>query len=136
MQKHSVILLLAFAVTAGGFAEERRPDVVPKPRVRLDPLTQTAIAEPTAASQPSAAPAVVSMSPFIVRATPAGPTEPEQPKQNEGKFSLRNGGRIAGKDLGPVRVEVGVWPYIDVIQHDGFKADKNHVGVDLLRVFW
>jgi hypothetical protein len=137
MQQRSITLLVALVVTAGAFAAEPRPEVaVPKPRARLDPLTQTAIADPAGAPNQISATSVVTMAPVIVRAARLPSTEPAQPEQNEGRFSLRRGGRIAGKDFGSVRVEVGVWPYIDVIQHDGFKADKNHVGVDLLRVDW
>lgn len=130
-------LALAVVVCVVSAEENRRDAPVPQPRTRLDPSTHTAIADPRNEEKKAPAGSTVTMDRVVVKAGKMDSKEPEQEKQPEGKFSLLEGGRFARKDFGSVRVEVGLWPYFNLMEKDDrFKSDKKHVGADFLRISW
>ncbi|MEO6569688.1 MAG: hypothetical protein ABIO94_13060 [Opitutaceae bacterium] len=136
--KKSFGFIFALALTSALTADEARSGiVVPKPRVRLDPTHHTMIGEPKARETRGGADSVVVMSPYIVRARPAETNDPEEPILTTGTFSPSAGGWIGRKDMGEMRIEVGAWPYRNVMwKVDRFKSDKKHVGTELVRMAW
>ena len=126
------------ALTSALTAEETRSGaVVPKPRPRLDPTSHTMIAELKKTEKRGVADPIVVMSPYIVRSTPVESNGPEEPSQPAGPFSPSAGGWIGRKDLGEMRIEVGAWPYRNVMwKVDRFISDKKHVGTEFVRMSW
>jgi hypothetical protein len=133
----SCILSVAILMSSAAVAEESRaPSAVPQPRVRLDPNSRTAISAPKKAENGSSASLVV-MSPIVVKSTVIAAEDPQQEKQPEGPFSPLHGGRVARKTIDGLQVEIGAWPYRNILwKSDRFKSDMKHVGTELLRVSW
>jgi hypothetical protein len=132
-------LFVLAAVITGAAAADQRPfaPTLPQPRVRLDPVTRTAVSETKLAARKESADPVVEMSPFIVKSSPIPTGEPEQPTQPTGPFSPLSGGWLFRKDRGRVRIEVGAWPYYNIMwKTDRFKSDLKHVGTEFFRISW
>ena len=129
---------LMIFLALGNFAVAAdRPTAVPQPRVRLDPVTRIAVPASKAESAAETAAPAVMMSPMVVKSTLLPAEDPAQEKQPEGPFSLLEGGWLYAKDLKHVRVEVGVWPYRNIMwKSDRFKSDLRHVGTEFVRVSW
>jgi len=138
------LTLLAWSVLFAGVAaggEKLSSSEAPLPRVRLDPVTRTAVAEPekTAATPASetapiaAAASVVRMDRYVVKGkyvVPVGPMELPEPT---GPFTLQGGGRLYGGG----RFEAGMWPHVNILAKDAkFKAPQTMVSWDLLRLNW
>ena len=132
------LAILAVMMTGAAAAQESRSvAAVPQPRVRLDPIKHTAIAEPKKEAKNDATDSVVAMSPFVVKARPLDANEAEQDRQPTGPFSPLTGGWIARKNFGGTNVELGVWQYRNILwKADRFKSDLKHVGTEFLRISW
>ena len=125
--------ILLFTLLAGALAGQEKPTtaVIPQPRPRLNPVA-VAAAGATGEKQASDA-AIVVLDRFIVKAEGVVPTGPKKEAEPEGKFSPLRGGRFFGN----ARVEVGLWPYVDMFEKDArFKPQKTSVGLDFLRIKW
>jgi hypothetical protein len=131
-------VIIALMVTSVAAAEQSRSTAaVPQPRMRLDPITRAAIADPKKEEQKKPSDFVIKMSPFIVKSIPINANEPEQERQPTGPFSPLTGGWIGRKETGNVLIEVGAWPYRNIMwKADRFKSDMNHVGTEFLRFSW
>ncbi|MCX6955641.1 MAG: hypothetical protein NTV51_26150 [Verrucomicrobia bacterium] len=135
------LTLLAWSVLAAGVAvgEEKSSTMgAPLPRVRLDPVTRTAVTEPDKASAAPASPSpaassVVTMDRYVVKGkyvVPVGPMELPEPT---GPFTLQGGGRLYGGG----RFEAGMWPHVNILAKDAkFKAPQTMVSWDFLRLKW
>lgn len=134
----SCVIILAALMSRSAAAEESSPrTAVPQPRVRLDPNSHTAIPAAKKEDRKESAVSAVAMSPMVVRSTVVAAEDPQQQKQPEGPFSILEGGRITRKDLNGVRIEVGVWPYRNILwKNDRFKSDLKHVGTEFVRATW
>ena len=133
----AIFFVTVITATAG---DERRDAPAPQPRLRLNPVTRTAIKEPKIEEKKTSA-SVVTMSPFIVRSTPINEqtNEPnrEQARTPTGPISVFDGGWVTRKDIGGVHVELGAWGYQNILwKNDRLKSDPKHVGTEFLRVFW
>jgi hypothetical protein len=136
--KTSYAVVFAVMITSVAVADERRSaPAAPKPRVRLDPITRTAVADPKKEARKESSDSVIKMSPFVVKSTPIITSEPEQENRPTAPFSPMTGGWIARKDAGGARIELGVWPYYNIMwKTDRFKSDLKHVGTEFVRISW
>lgn len=133
----SWFLLAAVLLVGPTFAEDSRRPAVPQPRVRLDPNTRTAVPATRSEERKPAAADVVAMSPMVVRSTVIAAEDPQQVPQPPGPFSLLEGGWISRRGTNGVRLEVGMWPYRNILwKNDRFKSDLKHVGTEFVRVTW
>jgi hypothetical protein len=129
----SVLAALIFSAAAAG--ESR--SISPQPRMRLDPTRRAAIAEPKKPDKGESSDGAVAMSPFIVRSTRINAEGREQDRLPTGPISMLSGGWIYRKDNGGTRMEVGVWPYQNILwKNDRFKPDLKHVGTEFVRISW
>jgi hypothetical protein len=137
MNKSCAFLLAA--LTAPTLAAEigARPPG-PRPRVRLDPTTRTAIPAAKQQLPPATSPDdPLMMSPFVVKSTVLAAEDPQQEAQPLGPFSPLEGGWISRKDFKSLRFETGVWPYRNILwKTDRFKSDLKHVGTEFIRITW
>ena len=128
-------LLFASIAVAASAADNPGNIATPKPRVRLDPVSLTAISEPTKSDREVADASKVFMEKYVVHGQSIIPRR-ETPAPTE-KFSASDGGRFFGGDTGPFHIEVGLWTSVDVMREDNrYKAPKTRVDVDLLRISW
>jgi hypothetical protein len=136
--KTTYVAIFALLMTGATAAEQNHAGMtVPQPRVRLDPIKHTAIAEPKKEDKKASTDSVVAMSPFVVKAKPLDANETEQDRQPTGPFSPLTGGWIARKESSGTYVEFGVWPYRNILwKADRFKSDLKHVGTEFLRISW
>ncbi|MCX6953880.1 MAG: hypothetical protein NTV51_17155 [Verrucomicrobia bacterium] len=126
-----------------GVAVGEPAGAVPLARVRLDPVSRQAVADPgpgaVRAASPSAANGVVLMDRYVVKEKTAVPLERPEPTEATGTFTLMGGGRFYGKDLGPARIEVGLWKNVDIlVKDDKFKAERQSTRqrFDFVRLTW
>jgi hypothetical protein len=105
----------------------------PRPRLRLDPVTRTAV--PASEAGEKVQPAVVVMDKVEVKAG-AIPMERLNERPYEGEFSAHQGGRVLKSDGGPVRWEIGVWPSIDQMFTDSGLRPRaeTRLNVDMVRI--
>jgi hypothetical protein len=129
------IALFAVLALHGGADEKQTSRMVPQARLRLDPTTHAPVTQP-ASTVPSESGATILMVPVVVRASSTASKAPQQEKPADGPFSLLKGGRFVGKDIGPFKIEVGIWPHFDILGEDASFETQKHVGVDLLRMSW
>jgi hypothetical protein len=136
--KTSYAIILAVMVTSVGAAQEgRSAPAIPQPRVRLDPITRTAVADPKKEPRKESSDSVIKMSPFVVKSIPIITSEPEQESRPTSPFSPLTGGWIVRKDVGRTRIEIGAWPYYNIMwKTDRFKSDLKHVGTEFVRISW
>ena len=128
-------IVLAALMMSAATAEESR--VLPQPRLRLDPTRSTAIAEPRETEKSKSSDGVLTMSPFIVRSARINADEREQGRLPTGPISLRGGGWIYRTESGRAHLEVGVWPYQNILwKDDRFKPELKHVGTEFVRISW
>ncbi|MDB6169301.1 MAG: hypothetical protein JWM88_2165 [Verrucomicrobia bacterium] len=141
MSRLSLSLLVFFASTASTKAADdsfRTP--APQVRPKLDPATRTAaIVRPApAANQTEPAKAPTLMERYVVKEESLlyllkRPRTLEDP---QGKFTLKNGGRIYRKDRGPFRVEVGMWPHISISPEEDAFTGRGNQAFDFVRIKW
>ena len=112
---------------------------MPQPRVRLDPDLKTAVAASVAdvaTKTDDAAPAVM-LDRFVVRSarfTYFGPWREPPP---EGKFTPLRGGNFVSRDFGKARLEVGIWPWFDLLADDAkFKPPRPSANLTFVRLSW
>lgn len=135
MKHFAAGLMFAWVVAAGSAADAPANPVTPQPRVRLDPVSRTAVPEPSKAERDAADANAVFMEKYFVRGRSAAPRRKTQ--DPHGTFSLMNGGRFAGKDAKPSRVEFGLWSHIDLMDDDArFRPPQTHPVFDLIRIHW
>ena len=122
--------MIAFGTYAVA-ADDARP--TPKPRVRLDPVTQTAVAATEAAGK---SPASVTVMDKVVVKGSSIPMERPKERPYNGDFSMQQGGRVVNGGSGPARWEFGVWPSIDLALTDsGFRPrPEPRLNVDFVRI--
>jgi hypothetical protein len=137
MKTFYTIILAAVMASSASAEEGRSQPAIPLPRVRLDPTRRAAIAEPKKRDTGESSDGAVAMSPFIVRSTRISAEGREQDRLPTGPVSMLSGGWIYRKDNGGTRMEVGVWPYQNILwKNDRFKPDLKHVGTEFVRVSW
>ena len=142
MNAYTSALLLAFAATAAAGQALPPSSASPQPRLRLDPTTRTAIADPGPLSPPGSDPSVIRMDQYVVKGKAMLPIIPAAPAEPDGPFTITNGGRITRKDLGPVHFEEGLWAHVDVLAHDAIftvheKESRLVTGLfDFVRLSW
>ena len=128
--------VLAALIVSSTLAEESR-SVTPQPRIRLDPTSRAAIAEPTKPEKSESSDRAVAMSPFIVRSKRMDAEGPGQDRLPTGPISIVNGGWIYRKQNGGTRMEVGMWPYQNILwTNDRFLPEPKHVGMEFIRISW
>ena len=126
-------------VMVGAVAAESAPRAspTPQPRVRLDPVTRGAMPASRERAPAQAASGAVMMSPLVVKATILAAEDPQPEPPPAGPFTLASGGSIWKQDTGGRRVEVGVFPYRNILwKDDKFHSNRNQFGTELLRVSW
>ena len=115
--------------------------VAPQARRRLDPVSNSVVVlpAPTPASVTDSAGGASVMDRYVVTAPGLmyllrRPRAPADPK---GKFTWQDGGSMATKDVGAIRVEVGLWTHVNILADDnaflGYQARQN---CDVLRIKW
>ncbi len=106
-----LVLVLALAATAAG--EEK---TAPQPRVRLDAAGR-AMSQPAPKLDPVVGPeSAVMMERIVVRGHSLLLRQrPQEPAPAKGPFGLLNGGVMATRDLGAIRVDMGLWPHVSLI---------------------
>jgi hypothetical protein len=106
---------------------------MPKPRVRLDPVTRTAVAVTEAAGK---LPTSVTVMEKVVVKGQSIPAERPKEQPYNGDFSAQQGGRVLNGGNGSVRWELGVWPSIDLALTDsGFRPrPEPRLNVDFVRI--
>lgn len=133
MKIHHLGSLLLFLANVALAAEPSH--AFPQPRVRLDPATRSAIPEPTPEAQDATASAPVMMEKYVVKGRAF--TLRRNQQETEGTFTPADGGRFLSKDVGPLRVEVGLWTHIDIFDEEArFAGQKTGAKFDLLRIRW
>jgi len=130
---HLGSLLLFLANVA--YAVDPSSRAVPQPRLRLDPASRSAIPEP-APEEPGATTSAPTMMEKVVVKGRAF-TLRRNPQETEGTFTPADGGRFLSKDVGPLRVEVGLWTHLDIFDEEArFAGQKTGAKFDLLRIRW
>lgn len=133
--------VLPVAVTVA----QEKSSASPQPRVRLDPQTRTAIAEPETSATAGAptgrtAAPVVLMDRYVVKGKYEVPLGPAPLTQATGPFTWSGGGRFFQKNVGAAQVEVGLWPYVSIFADDErFKSGPAGPGFgkwDLVHIKW
>ena len=124
------------ALNAATAQEQRSSTVRPQPRLRLDPARQAAVTLPAApADQEQSDRPVHVLDRLVVEDSAVFRKRPPAVEDPVGKFSPLSGGRFLRRDLGGVRVEVGIWPYIDLFEEEArFKPTQTLIRFDLLRI--
>ena len=124
------------ALNAATAQEQRSSTVRPQPRLRLDPARQAAVTLPAApADQEQSDRPVHVLDRLVVKDSAVFRKRPPEVEDPVGKFSPLSGGRFLRRDLGGVRVEVGIWPYIDLFEEEArFKPTQTLIRFDLLRI--
>jgi hypothetical protein len=136
--KHSLFLLTCLAlVTEAVGAETRSSSAVPQRRVRLDPAIYAAASEtPEERKNAPNTPPIMLQRLVVKERSPLPERRPavEDPK---GAFSPLRGGRILQGDVGGLRMEVGIWPTIELFDEEArFKPAQTRIRFDFLRIKW
>jgi hypothetical protein len=127
-------MISVLAICAANAAAPRAESAVPQPRPRLDPTRQTAVPTPVAEEKPDSNPALV-LDRLVVKEQSVLRERPPAVEDPKGEFSPTGGGRFLRRDAGPIRVEAGVWPAIDLFAEESrFKPTKVLVELDLVRI--
>jgi hypothetical protein len=130
MNAYLISAIVLFGTYAAA-ADDARPP--PKPRVRLDPVTRTAVTATEVEAKPQAQVTVMDKVVVKGRSIPM-----ERPKEEpyDGRFSAQQGGRVLNGGSGPVRWDFGVWPSIDLMLTDSGARPRAEprLNVDLVRV--
>ena len=117
--------------TYAAAADDARPP--PKPRLRLDPVTRTAVAATEVEPKPQAQVTVMDKVVVKGRSIPM-----ERPKEQpyDGRFSAQQGGRVLNGGNEAVRWELGVWPSIDLMFTDSGLRPRAEprLNVDMVRI--
>ncbi|MEO6002974.1 MAG: hypothetical protein ABIZ04_13420 [Opitutus sp.] len=115
-------------------ADPDTSSATPQPRMRLDPATRSAVVEPANREITSSANDAVVLERFVVRGRNLLRRNPQEPT---GSFTPANGGHFLQRDLGGLRVEVGLWTTIDLFDEEArFKPQKTKFSFDFLRIRW
>lgn len=126
--------MLSICVAVG--AETRSGTPAPQPRVRLDPATRAAVVVPQNETG-SASDVPVMLDRFVVKDRRELPIQRPTVEDPTGEFSPLKGGRLLRRDVGGVRVEVGLWPWIELFERESrYKDSRTHVKMDFLRIKW
>lgn len=106
------VLLFALALPAMALAAEGAR-TAPSPRIRLDAMGRAAASAPVTDVEAAPREGVTVLQPVVVREKTlgSGPTQPPPPE----KFSALEGGTMLRRDVGGVRLEVGLWPHASLI---------------------
>jgi hypothetical protein len=115
--------------------------VAPQARRRLDPASNRVVVLPAPAAMvaPDSGGSTTLMDRYLVTAPGLMYLlrRPQTPADPKGKFTWRDGGSVAAKNIGALRVEVGLWTHVDILADDnaflGYQAKQNF---DLLRIKW
>jgi hypothetical protein len=131
--------LLMLAVAKG--AETPRSPQQPQPRLRLDPQTRAAateISDERSSGEPRPSSEVpVMLQRLVVKETIPLPIRRPAVEDPTGSFSPLDGGRLLRRDVGGMRVEVGIWPSIELFEEEArFKPTKTRISFDFLRIKW
>jgi hypothetical protein len=129
----ALVLMMGGGVVAGAAAQSAAPK--PQPRVRLDPVSRTAVPDrPREEVAAGVAPAVV-MERYVVKEKGAVPAEPVAAPEATGPFTVTGGGYLWGRNVGAARVEIGLWKNVDVFEKDAkFKPQKTKEYFDFVRI--
>jgi hypothetical protein len=121
-------LLFVFATVSALVAEDAATRS-PLPRARLDPATRSAVVLP--ANEPSTRPEPpLMLKRFNVTGRGLTPLRRPAVEEAKGDFTLRDGGRLI-KDIGALRGEAGVWPWIDLFEEEA-RFKEQRVGVQMV----
>ena len=116
-------------------AEPGVSSATPQPRVRLDPATRAAVAEPATREISTSSNDAGVLDRYVVRGRSL--LLRRNPQEPEGAFTPANGGHFFQHDLGGLRVEVGLWTTIDLFDEEArFKPQKTKFSFDFLRIRW
>jgi len=130
MNAYLTSVIVVFGAYAAA-ADDARP--TPKPRLRLDPVTQTAVAATEVEPKPSGQVTVMDKVVIKGRSIPM-----ERPKEQpyHGQFSALQGGRALKGGSEAVRWDVGVWPSIDLKFTDSGSRPRAEprLNVDMVRI--
>ena len=131
----AAFLSVLFVCVAVG-EETRSSSPVPQPRVRLDPVTRAAVVVPQNETG-NASDVPIMLDRFVVKDRRELPIQRPTVEDPAGEFSPLKGGRLLRRDVGGVRVEVGLWPWIELFEKESrFKDSRTHVKMDFLRIKW
>jgi hypothetical protein len=126
------VLSVLAAAAAVAVAEETRPP--PLPRARLDPAAREKTSAPPK-YDPTVGPSPATMMErFVVRDRPLVLRAPQVPEPARGPFSLLDGGVLSGRNLGPVRMELGLAPPREVVAP--LKTPRTQVQYSFLNFWW
>ena len=128
------LLLVGMAVGE----EKQSASAAPQPRIRLnDTRTAPVILPATEERKSITGTSVVVMDKFVVKGQSGMPMGPLKEPKPTGPFSLLGGGRFFRADMKGARIEVGMWPYVDILADDArFKPPRLGVAMDFLRISW
>jgi hypothetical protein len=129
-----VVSLLTMSVATA--QDQPSSTVRPQPRLRLDPARQAAVTLPAApADQEKSDRPVHVLDRLVVKDSAVFRERPRAVEDPTGKFSPLSGGRFLRRDLGGLRVEAGIWPYIDLFEEEArFQPTQMLIRFDLLRI--
>lgn len=132
-----------------GLATAEDTRATPQPRVRLDPLTRTAVTEQAAKVAAAAAQTAqmatetedaspILMRKFVVKERGTGWLEAPKQETFEGRFTPWKGGRLKAGKLGGASYEVGFWPSLEFtkLASNAMREGGPRLNVDLLRLKW
>jgi hypothetical protein len=127
-------MMSLLTIWAANAAAPRSEGAVPQPRPRLDPTREAAVPTPVAEEKREANPALV-LDRLVVKEQSIRTERLPAVEDPKGEFSPTGGGRFLRRDAGPIRLEAGVWPVIDLFAEESrFKPTKVLIEFDLLRI--
>jgi hypothetical protein len=126
----AVILIASTWATAVSAQDARAP----LPRVRLDPAAR-AVTQAAPKSDPTVGPEpAMMMERFVVKDRALLLRAPQEPAAVRSPFNFREGGVFSARNLGPMRMEVGMAPPREVLPP--LKSPKTQVQYSFLNFWW
>jgi hypothetical protein len=102
----------------------------------LDPSVQTAVERP-AKEEKKAGEIPYMLERLVVKERAELPLRRRAVEDPTGPFGPFSGGRFYRRDSGPVRIELGLWPNIDIFDEEArFAGQKTKAEFDVVRVKW
>jgi hypothetical protein len=136
--KTAVWLILSLGSFSAFGAQPPTPaGPAPQPRVRLEQTAGGATARVVTSAATSAEPTPLMMPKVVVADSklPAGPSTAPDPEPT--RFSPLRGGPVFSGKVGSLPLQVGVWPWYDILAADAkLKPPRTRVDFELLRIQW
>jgi hypothetical protein len=117
--------------------EEKAASPSPQPRLRLDAARQAAVPEPEKSAEEKKPADVPYMLDRLIVKQRAERLRQRAITDPTGPFDPFRGGRFLRRDIGAFRVELGIWPNIDIFEEEArFAPQKTKALFDFVRVKW